>query len=729
MSSGYSVSRSSLVAALAAGGVVFLLGISALRREALVSDLTRRALVSDQLASLGTDISTELFGVFTELSLAAGKVASPTGASAEALTRLRERSYALWRKRGGDFDVLIDARVNVSAEQVGEALGRSELALIGPVATADGGQALLVRVPAGAGNAADDALLSLLRLDDLLSSVGVERFLQTGMGLEIVTEDGRHVYWSSPNTLAEPVTESINLLGRRWGLVAAPLAGWYPLGSSWASLSLLWVLTAGYAVACLALLGRPAYLSAQLAELNTRFDERNTEFVTLLQSRSELEAQLIDSRTLDLATGLPSRTSFIDYLRERLSDKRLNSNGFILVAAIHFPKLEEIRSSFGVSVADGLVADAADRLGRLFEDGLFVARTTDKELACCVSHETNPAPREFADVVLQALAERYTIGRHTIYSPVLVGLAVCRDGYDHAPDLLANASLAATSATMDSNPWVLFEPKVKEKRISGIQLEADLEMAIPNTELRLHFQPIVSVASGNVVGFESLLRWNHWNGDIIGPDRFLPIAENVGLMPKISEWVVQEGVAHAKQWRHLREEPVYLTVNLTPRDLSRDFCNYIFRLIAEAGIPPRCLRVEITETAVVRDARVAGRLINELNERGVLVLLDDFGTGYSSLSYLRDLPFAAIKIDRSFVSGMTSEARDLGLVKSIVDLVHYLGMECVAEGVETQEQLDLIAMVNCDYWQGYLLTSPVAASEVESVLNAAGGKRAGSVTA
>src|SRR5262249_47619573 len=147
-----------------------------------------------------------------------------------------------------------------------------------------------------------------------------------------------------------------------------------------------------------------------------------------------------------------------------------------------------------------------------------------------------------------------------------------------------------------------------------------------------------------------------------------------------------------------------------------EFCNRLFDELSAAGLPPDRIRVEITESAVVDDFRVAARLISDLNERGIRVLLDDFGTGYSSLSYLRDLPFHAVKIDKSFVRRMTSEARDFGLVRSIVSLVHYLGMECVAEGVETQEQLDLIEIANCNYWQGYLFSAPVAAERVPDLV-------------
>jgi EAL domain-containing protein (putative c-di-GMP-specific phosphodiesterase class I) len=372
----------------------------------------------------------------------------------------------------------------------------------------------------------------------------------------------------------------------------------------------------------------------------------------------------------------------------------------------------------GVPVADGFLVEAADRLQRLMGPETLLARTGDKELALCVCDSELPEPEAFTSRILSVLEDRFAVGRQAIYSPALIGIAQCFDGYGHGPELVAQASLAATTCASSGNRWSIFAPETKEERIGVLQLEADLQSAIHNDELILKFQPIVSMQSGSVVGFESLLRWRHPTGSWIEPERFIPLAESLGLMSRISERVAAEGVAHAKRWQPLRQTPpLYVTVNLTPRDLSRDFCNRIFDLLAQSDLAPECLRVEITETALVQDFGLAARLIGELNERGVRVLLDDFGTGYSSLSYLRDLPFHAVKIDKSFVQLMTSDARDFGLVRSIVSLVQYLGMECVAEGVETQEQLDLIGMVNCDFWQGFLFSPPVAASEVEALVH------------
>jgi EAL domain-containing protein (putative c-di-GMP-specific phosphodiesterase class I) len=315
------------------------------------------------------------------------------------------------------------------------------------------------------------------------------------------------------------------------------------------------------------------------------------------------------------------------------------------------------------------------------------------------------------------LEARFTVGHRPVYVPAVMGIATCSDGYSHGPELLGQAALAANSAIVEGQRSALFRPGAKEERISLLQLEADLQAAIDGNELRLFFQPIVSVNEGHVVGFESLIRWQHPTESWIGPDRFIPLAESMGQMARISDWVLRQGVAHSKQFAQLRAEPLYITVNLTPRDLNRELCSRLFALLDSVRLPPQCIRIEITETAVVRDFRIAARLIAELNERGVRVLLDDFGTGYSSLSYLRDLPFHAVKIDRSFIHKMTTEARDFGLVKSIVGLVHYLGMECIAEGVETQEQLDLIGMMDCNYWQGFLFSRPLPASQIEPLLH------------
>jgi EAL domain-containing protein (putative c-di-GMP-specific phosphodiesterase class I) len=375
----------------------------------------------------------------------------------------------------------------------------------------------------------------------------------------------------------------------------------------------------------------------------------------------------------------------------------------------------------GAATAAKLLSHAADRV-QAVREGAFLARVSDKDLALCLRVDTQSADDALWPQLLAALDAPLKIDGREVYSTVTMGLARSADGYALAADLLDQASFAADQAAAGSDHWAEFREDAHASRVSLLRLEADLQNAVKNDELRLRFQPIVSTATGAAVGFEALVRWQHPTESLLPPDRFIPLAEGSGQMRPISDWVVRQGIAHSKQWLGLREEPVYVSVNLSPRDLNREFCARLFERLEAAGVPPEALCVEVTETAVVRDFRVAARLINELNERGVRVLLDDFGTGYSSLSYLRELPFHAVKIDKSFIQRMGTDARDFGLVRSIVSLVHYLGMQCVAEGIETQEQLDLLAMVDCDYAQGFLFSKPVAASEVPSLL-AGGAKR------
>jgi EAL domain-containing protein (putative c-di-GMP-specific phosphodiesterase class I) len=454
----------------------------------------------------------------------------------------------------------------------------------------------------------------------------------------------------------------------------------------------------------------------ELGLLRRQLQDKNAEVDELETSRAELEGQLVTSLTLHLPTGLPNRTNFIEQLKQRLSGNDAKSRAGIWIVAVRLWQLEQLSHSLGASAAHELMKQAAARLQAVVGTYAQIARIGDRELGLFISKRAESDLNAVGAALLDAIEDRFSVCGQSIYLHAVLGIAAGSEVVDRIAESLDKASLAADEAIAKGEPWIVAREEAQEERMSMLQLEADLHKAIDGNEFRLHFQPIVSVSEGSIAGFEALLRWQHSSGSMINPDRFIPLAESLGQMPRISEWVLREGVGRAKQWLDLTTRPLYLSMNLTPRDLNPEFCTAILHFIEAAHVPAECVRVEVTETAVVRDFQFAARLIGELSERGVRVLLDDFGTGYSSLSYLREMPFHGVKVDKSFVHRMVLEARDFGLVRSIVSLVHYLEMECVAEGIETQEQLDLITMIDCDYWQGNLFSKPVPSSSVEALL-------------
>lgn len=709
--------------AIVAGGLVLLLGIAALRNEAQLKTMQTREAARRELADTSSRLAVEIAHIHEKLVSVASN--PPTGRQTlrEAARALSTGPYLGWWSDGDRLDFVPASPGYLDPDEMLRHVESSSAPLLGPFTTSTGTEILVLQAPVAGRNTRERLGVSI-GLDELWEISGLNDLIRSGMDVRVVDAAEHPIYWTSPSALDDPVSSALSLAGRFWSASAAPKDGWTDMSSISSNAVVVWLAAIAYACAYLLLARRPRVLEQELSRVRIHLSEKDAELSTLLRSRSQLETQLQSSLTIDLHTGLPNRTSFVEHLQAALARCRLESCPGTVVATVQFSKLEGVSHSMGSTVAEQVISEAADRLQRSIGAAAYLARTGEKELAVCTDAAAAPDLAVFADKILRAVDDRFDIGRRAVYSPACAGIATSADGYEHAPELLTKASLAAGTAAEGGERWSSFRPETKEERISMLQLEADLQRAIDNNEFRLHFQPIISVAEGNVVGLEALLRWRHPTESWIGPDRFIPLAESMGQMSRISEWVLRQAVAHAKQWLHLRDVPIYITVNLTPRDLNRDLCNLLFELLTTFDVPPGCIRVEVTETAVVRDFRVAARLIAELNERGIHVLLDDFGTGYSSLSYLRDLPFHAVKIDKSFVQRMTTEARDFGLVRSIVGLVHYLGMECVAEGIETQEQLDLIAMVNCNYGQGFFFSAPVPPSEIELLLDQGNGKPA-----
>jgi EAL domain-containing protein (putative c-di-GMP-specific phosphodiesterase class I)/GGDEF domain-containing protein len=695
---------------VATGGVVLLLGVAAIRSEANVRRLEMRGDAERRLAAVAARLDSELERKRAQLAAIAadGKAAD--------FAALAAGRYAVWRSDGATLEPVAGPALALDGLG-GQIAGEAEVS--GPTPTSDGRELLSLYVHAAGGRA---ALLGVsIDVNELWLSSGLLDAVRQGLNVRVTTADDtqRPVYWSSAEEPVDPISADVPLPG--WRITAAPESGWRDPAIDWASSLLAGIVALGYGGSYLVLLRRPHAVQGTNAGLQRRLEHKDEDIATLLRSRAELESQLQTSLSLDALTGLANRASFVEHVDAKLAERRRGGGRGVAVITVRFQQLEELSHSLGAATAAKLLSRAADRLQAVTEDA-FAARTSDKDLGLCLVAVEQGAEEAMWQRLHGALDAPLEIDGRDVYSTVSLGVARSADGYALGAELLDHASFAAGQGAAAPERWAVFREDVQANRVGLLRLEADLHNAIKNDELRLRFQPIVSTASGAAVGFEALLRWQHPAESLIPPERFIPLAEGSGQMRQISEWVVRQGIAHSKQWLGLREEPVYVSVNLTPRDLSREFCTQLFERLAAAGVPPEALCVEITETAVVRDFRVAARLISELNERGVRVLLDDFGTGYSSLSYLRELPFHAVKIDKSFVQRMGVDARDFGLVRSIVSLVHYLGMQCVAEGIETQEQLDLLAMVDCDYAQGFLFSKPVAAGEVPALL-ASGAQR------
>jgi predicted signal transduction protein with EAL and GGDEF domain len=314
------------------------------------------------------------------------------------------------------------------------------------------------------------------------------------------------------------------------------------------------------------------------------------------------------------------------------------------------------------------------------------------------------------------LSQEYEIDGHQVVVGTSVGIAIGpTDGGD--PDqLIRNADLALYRAkSAGRGAFAFFESGMDVHMQARRALENDMRAALPAGQFELHYQPVLNLARNEIVGVEALIRWRHPERGLVSPAEFVPLAEEIGFIVPLGEWVIRQACATAAKW----PSNVKVAVNLSPAQFrSPGLVQVVMNALAASGLPPDRLELEITENVLLQEGEATLATLHRLREVGVHIAMDDFGTGYSSLSYLRSFPFDKIKIDRSFVKDITVQTGSLSIVRAVAAMAKGLGMETTAEGVETQEQLDTVKSEGCTEMQGYLLSRPVPAHEIEKLLSA-----------
>jgi predicted signal transduction protein with EAL and GGDEF domain len=325
-----------------------------------------------------------------------------------------------------------------------------------------------------------------------------------------------------------------------------------------------------------------------------------------------------------------------------------------------------------------------------------------------------------ADRIMDDLARPFCLGPHEVYTMASIGIALSSTGYEHAEDILRDADTAMYRAkTGGRNRYEVFDRNMHEQAVQVLQMEMDLRRALERREFVLHYQPIIALEPGRVVGFEALLRWQHPSRGLVPPDDFVPLAEETGLIVGIGWWVLEQACSQLRQWlaRFPTHPDLSIAVNLSPKQFAHpELVPQLDRILAETGLKPSALKLEITEHAVVQHEAIVMATMRALRERGIQICIDDFGTGYSSLSYLHSFPVDTLKIDRSFVAQMSRTGTTPRLVETIIALGRNLGMETVAEGVETEDQLAILRELGPRFAQGYFFSRPVDREAAEAVL-------------
>jgi EAL domain-containing protein (putative c-di-GMP-specific phosphodiesterase class I)/PleD family two-component response regulator len=453
----------------------------------------------------------------------------------------------------------------------------------------------------------------------------------------------------------------------------------------------------------------------------------------VLRVRNTLAFHQYHSRLInfDPVTGLPNQRMFDRGLEEILSRRDLVDSRQALLS-ITVPECRQLRESIDQITADGLARAIARRLERFasseiepsaFATGtdraLRVARLAADRFGVLLEVKADAEAVEAAvRRLLDMLSEPVPLGPHEVVPNAWIGVSVAPADGDTAEALHKCADLAGTRAREDANSHFKFaSPEMNAKSYQRMTLGLQLRGAAQRGELRLHYQPKLDLAGNRVVGAEALVRWQHPEHGLIAPGSFIPLAEELGLICGIGQWVIEQACIEAAGWARAGLGELKVAVNVAkPQFLSGDLCAVLRQAILDSGLPPRQLVLELTESMLMDDGQDALALMGDLKALGVTLSIDDFGTGYSSLSYLKHLPIDELKIDRSFVIDLPGQKADSAIVQAVIDLGHRLGMSVIAEGVETVGQLDCLRQLGCDQYQGFLFSKPVPAEKFRQLL-------------
>ena len=436
---------------------------------------------------------------------------------------------------------------------------------------------------------------------------------------------------------------------------------------------------------------------------------------TDITARKESEAQVVKLAHYDPITGLPNRILFIDRLRQDIKQAHRTEQTITLMY-LDLDRFKEVNDTLGHDVGDQLLKETAQRLVGCVREMDTVARLGGDEFIVILGNLENQSITErIAQDILDKMAEPFNLGNELVYISTSIGISIYPEDGSEVDVLLKNADQAMYVAKQDGrNRYHYFTPTMQEAALSRMHLISDLRMALAANQFRLFYQPIVELATGNIHKAEALIRWQHPTRGMVSPSEFIPAAEDTGLIVDIGDWVFTQAANQVTKWKSHHPD-FQISVNKSPvqfRSGNKSHSNWINHLAA-LGLPGQSIVVEITE-GLLLDARDA--VIDQFNEfrmAGIQIAIDDFGTGYSSLAYLRKFDIDFLKIDQSFVANIKPASSDLALCEAIIVMGHKLGMKIIAEGIETQEQLDLLMNAGCDYGQGYLFSRPVPADEFE----------------
>jgi diguanylate cyclase (GGDEF)-like protein/PAS domain S-box-containing protein len=424
----------------------------------------------------------------------------------------------------------------------------------------------------------------------------------------------------------------------------------------------------------------------------------------------------------DSLTGLPNRLLFLKRLQQALASAPVTSAAYA-VMLLDMDRFKAVNDTLGHQAGDDFLQEIARRLSTCVRPADTVARLGGDEFAIVVGTISGQDEAlHVAERIHLSLNEPFTIAGKSISSGASIGIVLTMAGYTQPETLLHDCDTALYRAkALGKARSVIFEQTMHDQALALTNLEVDLRYAITREEFRLHYQPIVSLHTGVIVGVEALLRWQHPTRGSIMPGEFLGVLEAAGLMIPVGNWVLRTACTQLRAWHTAGLAQLYVAVNLSARQLQqRDLPATIAEILEQTGLTPQSLHLELTESSAMVDVTASIATLHHLSTHGMRISVDDFGTGYSSLSYLRQLPITTVKIDRSFVDKVATDADTAAITSAIIAMAHRLKLTVIAEGVETEAQLEYLRAEDCDAVQGYLCSPPLPAAALEPLLQGAG---------
>lgn len=473
---------------------------------------------------------------------------------------------------------------------------------------------------------------------------------------------------------------------------------------------------------------------AEISELNTKLEQKIQERTSQLEEviselnleiikHEQTQSQLLSQSLHDALTGLPNRILLMEHLQKALQRSQRNKDYYFAVLFIDLDRFKIINDSWGHAVGDQLIVAISQVLKDCTREVDTVSRLSGDEFVVLLDNLGDP--KEAIDIterLLEQLSIPIGLGERTVFTGASIGIVLGNSHYQDGLDILRDADIAMYRAkSLGKGRYAIFDHEMYTQTLYLSQIETDLRYALIRQELRLCYQPVVSLQTGKIIGFEALVRWKHPIQGLILPSDFITIAEDTGLIIPIGEWVLREACQQLQQWQ--LQFPVasslYISVNLSSRQLQQcSFSDQLDDILQETGLRGEFLRLELTESMLMDQSEKTLNLLSQIKAHNVKISIDDFGTGYSSLSYLHRFPIDTLKIDRSFVDQTDANRENSEIVKTIITLAHVLEMEAIAEGVETPEQVSHLKALGCEAVQGYFFSKPISAKAATDLLAA-----------